>query len=128
LPAPSLTERYIFPSYDIAGTRTYQLLWTEITALGPAWVSDDDTPAPSKKHGREDDSVDILPSPKRGPAIKRVAPSSSSTSTSVQLSLVSSRVAKTSTKTTGKGKGKGKVEVIDNESDLSEDDNDTMSD
>lgn len=79
-----------FHSFDIQGTRTYQLYWTEVTVLGTAWMDAIDvaerddreaekrkaassptasTPTSPAKRG-PDVSIDLKPSPKRGPAVK----------------------------------------------------------
>lgn len=79
-----------FHSFDIQGTRTYQLYWTEVTVLGTAWMDAinvaerDDREAEKRKAASSstastptspakrvpDVSIDFKPSPKRGPAVK----------------------------------------------------------
>ena len=59
-------------SYDVNGTRTYQVLWNEVTSLGAAWtdltnVSPPAFPPGSKR--RASAEPELQPPPRRGPSL-----------------------------------------------------------
>jgi len=110
LPLPSVT------GFEVNGVRTYQIVWNELTVLGPAWndpvVSDASGPSASqgapataptaKNKRRASEEPELQPPARHGPFLFNKAPSGSL--------LESLRSMDTDTKVNSmQSKGKGKA-------------------
>ena len=127
LPSPALTLTLHVNSFDVKGpqpSRTYQVLWNEVTCLGPGWVTSDISSAAPDSHQpiagslKRRASSDLCPPARRGPSLlaKLDAPIASAVNSKLTVS---------------KGKGKSfpvEPSVLGLDSEVTEYEEDVMKD